>query len=142
MLLDFGPAPADDDLRPRLSEVAREGPIDLLVMTHIDTEHIEGAILLTNEADVGLEIAEVWSDGSGQLVPELNAVHGEIFWEKLSKRPIPWNVQFDRGRTVLPQRSARSAPFLAACRSPSSAWIGRCCRRCAATGTRSGLRSC
>src|SRR3712207_1878807 len=85
MLVDVGPAPAYDDLRPRLTELAQEGPLDLLVMTHIDKDHIEGAILLTNDAEVDLEIGEVWFNGSGQLVPELNAVHGEIFAENLSK---------------------------------------------------------
>jgi beta-lactamase superfamily II metal-dependent hydrolase len=112
MLVDVGPAPAYDDLRPRLTEVAREGPIDLLVMTHIDKDHIEGAILLTNDAEVNLTIREVWFNGSGQLVPELNALHGEIFSKNLRKRRIPWNVRFDRGPVcaTAAERPARKLP--------------------------------
>jgi hypothetical protein len=112
MLVDVGPAPAYDDLCPRLIEVAREGHIDVLVMTHIDKDHIEGAILLTNDAEVDLKIDEMWFNGSGQLVPELNALHGEIFTENLVKRGIPWNVRFDGGPVcaTAPERPVRELP--------------------------------
>ena len=59
MLVDGGPAPAYPDVAGRLSELGEAG-LDLLVLTHIDADHIEGTILLVNDADLKLRIGEVW----------------------------------------------------------------------------------
>lgn len=99
MLVDAGPARAYDLVSRRLAEVAEEGSLDLFVMTHIDADHIEGSILLTNDAGLGVGIKEIWFNGPAQLARELGQEHGEMFAALISGRGIPWNARFE-GRAV------------------------------------------
>jgi hypothetical protein len=92
MLVDGGPAAAYDDVRACLLE-----PLDLLVMTHIDADHIDGAILLTNDADLALPVREVWYNGAPQLGEYLAPAQGEILGAILTQRGIGWNERFDHG---------------------------------------------
>jgi hypothetical protein len=96
MLVDCGPARAYADIANRLRELESRH-IDLLVLTHVDADHIEGMILAVNDADLGLDIGEIWFNGYPQLVAdELAAPHGEILGALISQRGIPWNAAFDR----------------------------------------------
>jgi beta-lactamase superfamily II metal-dependent hydrolase len=97
LLVDGGPASAYPEVRQRLTEVAAAGPIDLLVMTHIDNDHIEGSIKLVNDAGLGLDIREVWFNGPAQLAPELGREQGEMFAALIAARGIPWNRAFGGG---------------------------------------------
>jgi beta-lactamase superfamily II metal-dependent hydrolase len=93
LLVDCGPAGAYTGIAQRLSEL---GPprLDLLVLTHVDADHIEGTILLVNDAALALDIGEVWYNGYPQLADELAAPHGEILGALISQRGLPWNVAF------------------------------------------------
>jgi beta-lactamase superfamily II metal-dependent hydrolase len=93
MLVDGGPAPAYASVAARLSELAGTG-LDLLVLTHVDGDHIEGTILLVNDAGLQLPIGEVWCNGSHHLVSELGPVQGEILGALIGERGIPWNASF------------------------------------------------
>jgi len=106
MLVDGGPAPAYDGIAARLSELTGTG-LDLLVLTHIDGDHIEGTILLVNDADLKLPIGEVWCNGSHHLVSELGPVQGEILGALIGGRGIPWNASF-AGAAI---RASENKPF-------------------------------
>jgi hypothetical protein len=108
MLVDAGPAAAYDGVRARLRSVAQEGPLDLLVLTHVDADHVEGMILLVNDADVAIDIREVWFNAWVQLGRDLDAVHGEILSALITERRIPWNVAF--GGAAVCSDSAAPAP--------------------------------
>lgn len=102
MLVDGGPAIAYDEVSRRLGD-----PLDLLVMTHIDADHIDGTILLTNDAELDVPIGEVWYNGAPQLGEYLAPGQGEILGAILAERGLAWNSSFD-GRAVaagLPTRS-------------------------------------
>ena len=108
LLVDAGPACAyEPSVQARLKAVAKEGPLDLLVLTHVDADHVEGMILLVNDAAVGLDIKEVWFNGRQHLSSELRAVHGEILSALITERGLPWNQRFN-GRAV---RSDGPDPF-------------------------------
>src|SRR3954471_14921300 len=94
MLVDAGPAIAYDAVRCRMATVAAEGSLDLLVLTHVDADHVEGMILLVNDADVGIGVDEVWFNGWRHLGSELAGPHGEILTELIARREIPWNRRF------------------------------------------------
>jgi hypothetical protein len=94
LLVDCGPARAYSDIAERLSQLGSPH-LDLLVLTHIDADHIEGTILLVNDADLALNIGEVWYNGYPQLADELAAPHGEILGALISKRRLGWNTAFD-----------------------------------------------
>jgi beta-lactamase superfamily II metal-dependent hydrolase len=106
MLVDGGPAPAYGAIAARLSELTRTG-LDLLVLTHVDGDHIEGTILLVNDADLKMQVGEVWCNGSHHLVSELGPVQGEILGALIAVRGIPWNASFGAAAV----RAAQNEPF-------------------------------
>jgi beta-lactamase superfamily II metal-dependent hydrolase len=105
LLVDGGPARAYARVGERMAEVAAAGSLDLLVLTHVDADHIEGTILLTNDAGVGIGIDEIWFNGPGQLSDELSAAQGEMFAALIGAREIPFNRAF-KGRAVRVQDDA------------------------------------
>ncbi len=99
----------DCGLRSTYREVAarlRERPeigFELLVLTHIDADHILGAIPLLQE--VGPErFGDVWFNGWKHLSPAdaLGALHGEMFASVLEKHGFNWNRSWSGDAVVLP----------------------------------------
>ncbi len=76
VLIDVGPTTAYEGIAGRLRQL-KDPRIDLLVLTHVDADHIEGAILLLNDSSLGLSIDQVWYNGSPHLTNELGPVQGE-----------------------------------------------------------------
>jgi hypothetical protein len=76
-------------------------------VTHIDADHIEGAIRLLRDAALGLSIGEIWYNGWRQLVPQqkglapadldYGALQGEYLSALIRSRRLPWNRAFDGG---------------------------------------------
>ena len=108
MLIDGGPAGAYDEVTARLADVAKEGGLDLLVLTHVDGDHIEGLLLLCNDASLGLPMGNVWFNGSAQLVDELGELQGEMLSALLARRELPWNELF--GGRAIAVRDGASLP--------------------------------
>jgi hypothetical protein len=102
LLIDGGPASAYAAVSARLRRVASEGSLDLLVLTHVDADHIEGALLLTNDADLNLDIAEYWFNGPAQISPKLGGAQGEMLAALISGRGIPLNAAFSRAPVWAP----------------------------------------
>lgn len=94
--------------------------LDLLVVTHIDTDHIGGALPLIERTDHGIEIARVWFNGFAHLKPRpnrkdrlgardlLGPIHGERLTAGLVKRVeaglTTWNAEFDGGTVIAGER--------------------------------------
>jgi len=139
MLIDAGPARAYSGIAERLGRL--ETPrVDYLVLTHIDADHIEGMILLVRDADVALDIGDVWYNGYPQLSDELAAPHGEILGALIRRRKLAWNATFcghaakanDGGQplTPLPLPGGLVVSVLAPARSDLVAlhdhWVSAC----------------
>jgi hypothetical protein len=105
-LIDGGPASAYPKVGARLREVAAEGPLDLLVLTHIDADHIEGTLLLTNDADLDIGIGEYWFNGPAQVAPKLGAAQGEMLAALIGVRGIPLNAAFGTAAVCAPDAAA------------------------------------
>lgn len=73
--------------------------IELLVITHVDADHIEGVVKLLNDADLALEVGEVWFNGYRHLPPNdsLGPAQGEMVSALLEQRGLAWNASFDGG---------------------------------------------
>lgn len=100
VLIDGGPARSYTALAARLAALPpSHRRLDLLVLTHVDADHIEGVIKLINDADLAVEVAEVWFNGYRQLPPDshLGPPQGEILSALLAERKIPWNTAFGGG---------------------------------------------
>lgn len=75
--------------------------IELLVITHVDADHIEG-ILDFLDAHPHLIIDDIWFNGYRHLLPGLNAM-GPVQGEKLTERLLQrnWNKAFSGGTICL-----------------------------------------
>jgi hypothetical protein len=102
VLIDCGLRATYRELAGRL----RDRPditFELLVLTHIDADHIAGAIPLLEEVGPR-RFGDVWFNGSKHLFPYiLGALHGEIFSAILSDRGFVWNQAWKDKAVVLPK---------------------------------------
>jgi len=110
MIVDMGTAMTGRALRQRLERLSiPERRVDLLVVTHVDADHIGGVLsALADSGDLeGLLFDDIWFNGwahlHGRSVPVLGApaeleamgpVQGESFTTWLRG---PWNEAFGRG---------------------------------------------
>src|SRR5678815_143489 len=68
ILIDAGPREAWSEIQPILAARTTETKeLDLFVITHVDTDHIEGSIMLTRDGPLGLTFADVWFNGYAHL---------------------------------------------------------------------------
>ncbi|CRK59241.1 metallo-beta-lactamase family protein [Alloactinosynnema sp. L-07] len=103
ILVDAGPAFAYRDIATRLREIGVHS-LDLLVLTHVDADHVEGIILAVNDKALGLEVGEVLFNGAPQLAAdELAPLHGELLGAIIAKRALPWNTAFGGLAAVAPE---------------------------------------
>lgn len=104
LLLDAGTAPTFTVLRERIETLPREQRhFELLLVSHVDNDHIAGALPLLEDAMLGTTFADVWFNGYRHLprtaVQTLGPVEGERLTELLRKRD--WNAAFDGGAVVV-----------------------------------------
>ena len=100
ILVDGGPAgPYADGLRAHLAALPPEDRhFELAIVTHIDTDHIDGALKLLRDEALGLQIDDVWFNGWPQVSSEpaeqddgeRGPLQGEFLSDLLGGRP--WNT--------------------------------------------------
>ncbi|WP_129647516.1 ComEC/Rec2 family competence protein [Peristeroidobacter agariperforans] len=92
------------ELKQRIEQL-RPGQLELLVLTHIDDDHIRGAIPLLADAGVTFPSdMEVWFNGWKHLTPsdELGAAQGEIFGALIERGGMRWNSSWGGRSVVIP----------------------------------------
>jgi len=124
ILIDGGPAHTYPALRERILHLpADQRHFDLLVITHIDADHIEGILrLLLDAPALGCRFDRIWFNGRDQLnqVPDpagqpLGALQGEMLgvliadYETTSGQQV-WNVGLPNRIAVI-DRSSSILPF-------------------------------
>ena len=125
ILIDGGPAHAYPALRERILHLpADERHFDLLVITHIDADHIEGIIRLLLDAEaLNCRFERIWFNGRDQInaVPDpagepLGGVQGEILgmliadYEQRTATKV-WNLGFDQALAAI-DRSKPALPVV------------------------------
>lgn len=116
ILIDGGMRYTYKHLRERiLSLPPGHRRLELLIITHVDADHIEGCIRLLQDEKLGLHIREIWFNGQPQLdglpdpagVDILGPEQGEFLgalikqYEELAERPV-WNTSFDGKAVMVP----------------------------------------
>lgn len=115
IMIDMGTEGVGDDIRARLQDLPEEQRgFELLVVTHVDRDHIGGVLTCLAEAEEplpGLSFGDVWFNGWEHLhgaaisppadrstLEGMGAAQGERLTKWL--RGQPWNEAFDRGPVV------------------------------------------
>jgi hypothetical protein len=98
ILIDAGTKEAASRFLPRL----RNQHFELFVITHIDADHIGGALeLLRNMKSLGVTFDDVWFNGWKHIGPfDLAPIHGELLTDNIERQKLNWNHSFD-GRAVM-----------------------------------------
>lgn len=79
--------------------------IDLLVVTHIDNDHIGGVLELIEKLPDGLSFGDIWFNGYAHLVAAdlLGVAQADRLSNLLSESDLPWNRAFGGGPIFVPE---------------------------------------
>jgi Metallo-beta-lactamase superfamily len=91
-------------LRERIAALPEgERRFELVVVTHVDADHIDGVLGLMRDEDLGVGCGDFWFNGWRHLpetpLESLGPVEGELLTDVLVAAGIPWNEAFG-GRAV------------------------------------------
>ena len=100
VMIDCGSVEVAAFARERVLSVPR---VELFVLTHIDADHISGAVPLFTDDDVCDRFDDVWFNGWDQLRGFLSVKQGEAFSDLLGRadRRFRWN-RTERGDGAIP----------------------------------------
>ena len=107
MLIDAGPHQTYKDLRERILAIP-EGKrhFELFVITHIDADHIEGAVRLLQDRKLKITYGDIWFNGYRHLRRRkkevLGGPLGEYLTSTILKEKLPWNEAFGGESVVVP----------------------------------------
>jgi hypothetical protein len=92
-LIDCGTQQTAPNLLRRVEQIPKsERMLELFVMTHIDSDHIGGALPFLRAAREGLRFGDVWFNGWRHLSGRLGARQGEAFSTAIEDLRLPWNA--------------------------------------------------
>jgi len=92
LLIDGGLSSTFPAVAKRLNSF--EGRVDLLVVTHVDTDHIRGVVKLLNDDELAARIDGIWFNGFVHLErfkDLLGPIDGERLTARIVALGLPWN---------------------------------------------------
>lgn len=106
ILIDGGTTGTSRDLRQRIMGLPEsDRQFELLVVTHIDADHIAGILKLIEEDVPGLQFKDVLFNGWRHLpdspLESLGPVQGERLTALILRKKLPWNDHFERGAVMV-----------------------------------------
>ncbi|HEY8551643.1 MAG TPA: CHAT domain-containing protein, partial [Vicinamibacterales bacterium] len=109
-LMDCGTQGTAPLLLERAGSLASRERLELFVLSHIDADHIGGALPFFQAVQRGLRFGDVWFNGWRHLGGQLGARQGEMFSTAIQDFRLPWNrwrdgeaVAVDGSADVLPE---------------------------------------
>ncbi len=113
LIVDGGPGHTYEALRWRVLSLPRsERRFELLIVTHVDADHIEGIVKLLQDQELGCTFDDIWFNDWKQiehlpdcpdLEPTLGPLHGEFLGAMIEQRPDQnWNHAWDGGLIWVP----------------------------------------
>ena len=117
VLIDGGRKATGKVVRERLAALPEgERRLELVVVTHIDRDHIEGLLELAEAKFDGIEIGDIWYNGYDHLLNGFSpqgARQGERLGKALKTASLPWNEAFSRRRIAIEHGKPAALPPLA-----------------------------
>lgn len=104
VLIDGGvKATYEDYLKPRIAALPEDQRhLELFVLSHIDADHIEGALELIGDLERGVSFGDIWFNGWQHLPQEfLSVEQGIEFSAHIEEQGLPWNETFDGGAVMI-----------------------------------------
>lgn len=107
ILIDGGTAGTREAIKAELMALpADKRRLELVVVTHVDRDHIEGILTLLKEEVPNLEIGDFWFNGWPHLEQanqneSFGAVQGERLTARILEMDLPWNGAFDGGAVAI-----------------------------------------
>jgi hypothetical protein len=103
VLIDTGVVATYDTLRARILALpARQRRFDLLIVSHVDSDHIEGVLPLLQDDALGVTFDDVWFNGWKHISDMLGPTQGEYLSALLTSQRRRWNHAFGGGTVVVP----------------------------------------
>jgi beta-lactamase superfamily II metal-dependent hydrolase len=117
ILIDGGPYYGFKDMMAALKKVAPGmKELELLVITHVDIDHIDGIITLLNQPKLPFTIKDIWFNGYEQLKPLksglLGALQGEYISLLLKKNKLPHNKHKTFGGKAIMVKDYNKLPLI------------------------------
>lgn len=108
MLIDGGTGGTRTAIKEKMEELATNHHLELLVVTHIDRDHIEGVLNMLRRKDLELTVSDCWFNGWPHLpgndrYETFGAVQGEFLTAEITGREWPWNRHFNGAAVVIPE---------------------------------------
>jgi hypothetical protein len=104
LLIDGGTRGTVREIRRRLRRLpADQRRFELLVVTHVDADHIEGVLELLGDPGLDVSFDDIWFNGwrhlPGSGFEDFGPVQGERLTTLLDRPAVPWNEheQFSKG---------------------------------------------
>jgi beta-lactamase superfamily II metal-dependent hydrolase len=119
ILIDAGPINTYDAVFRRLKSATKNrADIELFVITHIDTDHIDGAVVLLRDSALTLEFGDIWFNAWQQLAAEpagdvYGPLQGEFVQALINMKGRKWNHAFQGGAIVIPESGSLPVAQLA-----------------------------
>jgi hypothetical protein len=105
ILIDGGRQSAYRTLKQRFALLPPDQrQFELLMLSHVDADHIEGLLKLVDDPELLVSFKDVWFNGLRHLdrLQDFGAVQGERFTEGVAAKGWSWNAAFDGGSVVIP----------------------------------------
>jgi hypothetical protein len=105
ILVDGGPATSYEQVSARIAGLGPQARrFELLVMTHVDADHVEGVLKLLNDKALDAEFGDIWFNGYRHLPKdELGPAQGEMLSAVIEERGLAWNASFGGGTVEVDQ---------------------------------------
>jgi hypothetical protein len=102
VLVDCGTGGTGESLLQKVDALPKkERAFELFVMTHVDADHIGGALPFFRAVRAGLTFGDVWFNGWRQLSGTLGPLQGEMFTTAIEDFRLVWNGWQDGGPIAL-----------------------------------------
>ena len=107
ILIDGGTSDTYKRLNKRIKKLkSDERHFDLLVITHIDADHIAGILKLIEKNSLGVTFSDIWFNGYKHLgrTRAKGVKQGELLSNYLEQPHIPWNRAFESKSVCVDKR--------------------------------------